>query len=281
MLYEFHQEPDGGLGAPKMVDPAEEDGNDEVSGDGLGGRKRDRSLIEFPYSDLERSVELATVLLREGGQAQIEQTQLAVAMDQSATGGTFRGRLGAARMFGFVETEQGRVGLTSLGLRVTDAESTNAARAEAFLNIPLYKAMFERYQGYALPPPAAIERQMESLGVPPKQKERARQAFSASAQFAGYIASNGRFSKPTFASRAKDEQIPEQDPVHRVRAVGGETGACSSLHPFIQGLLATLPPPESQWSVQERANWLNTAASIFMLIYKGEGTVTVTVTTPD
>ena len=38
---------------------------------------------------------------------------------------------------------------------------------------------------------------MQSMGVPPKQAERARQAFAASAQTAGYIASNGRFSKPT------------------------------------------------------------------------------------
>lgn len=175
------------------------------------GRKRDRSQIEFPYSDLERSIELATVLLREGGQAKIDQTQLAVAMDQSATGGTFRGRLGAARMFGVIETDQGKVGLTPLGLRITDEESSAAAKAEAFLNIPLYKAMFDRYVGYALPPAAAIERQMEALGVPPKQKERARQAFSASAQYAGYIASNGRFSKPTLSGvRAKEETLADQ-----------------------------------------------------------------------
>jgi hypothetical protein len=37
------------------------------------------------------------------------------------------------------------------------------------------------------------------LGIPPKQKERARQAFSTSANFAGYIAPNGRFSKPVAA----------------------------------------------------------------------------------
>lgn len=175
------------------------------------GRKRDRSQIEFPYSDLERSVELASVLLREGGQARIDQTQLAVAMDQSATGGTFRGRMGAAKMFGFVETDQGKVALTPLGLKATDEQTAAIAKAEAFLNIPLYKAMFDRYQGYALPPAAAIERQMESLGVPPKQKERARQAFSASAQYAGYIAANGRFSKPTLAALAKEDSPAEDN----------------------------------------------------------------------
>jgi hypothetical protein len=205
-----------------MGDTAETPSTTEEAGAASAGRKRDRSQIEFPYSDLERSVELATVLLREGGQAQIDQTQLAVAMDQSATGGTFRGRLSAAKMFGFVDTEQGKVALTQLGLKATDEQTAAVAKAEAFLNIPLYKEMFDRYQGYALPPPAALERQMESLGVPPKQKERARQAFSSSAQYAGYIATNGRFSKPTLAARVKEEPPVDED--NNVGGGGGGSG---------------------------------------------------------
>jgi hypothetical protein len=42
------------------------------------------------------------------------------------------------------------------------------------------------------------------------------------------------------------------------------------LHPFIQGLLKTLPSPETEWSLGEQAKWLKTAASIFGLIYKSE-----------
>ncbi|MER9440844.1 hypothetical protein NKI79_05425 [Mesorhizobium sp. M0340] len=207
-----------------MGEPVEDETDDSAVSETAAGRKRDRSQIEFPYSDLERSIELATVLLREGGQAKIDQTQLAVAMDQSATGGTFRGRLGAARMFGLIETDAGRVGLTQLGLQVTDQQSSAAAKAEAFLKIPLYKAMFDRYQGYALPPPAAIERQMESLGVPPKQKERARQAFSASAQHAGYIAANGRFSKPTLTGVRAKEELPADQVDNGSGGAGGSGG---------------------------------------------------------
>lgn len=259
---------------------AEETATDEPdAASGGTGRKRERSQIEFPYSDLERAVELATVLLREGGQAKIEQTQLAVAMDQSATGGTFRGRLGAARMFGLIETEQGKVGLTPLGLKITDEQTAAAAGAEAFLNIPLYSAMFERYQGYALPPAAAIERQIETLGVPTKQKERARQAFSASAQYAGYIASNGRFSKPTLAARAKEEKSDNGGSGGSGGGSGdggdGDDDVVKNLHPFIKGLLETLPEPKKEWGVEERVDWLNTAASIFKLIYKGDGAIIV------
>lgn len=166
---------------------------------GGSGRKRDRTLIEFPYTDIARGAELTSALAQAGGKVWIEQAQLAVAMDMSVNGGTFRGRLSAARMFGFIETEGGRVRLSDLGIRLLDEGSARSALVEAFLRVPLYKAMFDSYNGFALPPAAAIERQMQSLGVPPKQAERARQAFASSAQYAGFIASNGRFSKPMVA----------------------------------------------------------------------------------
>jgi hypothetical protein len=35
------------------------------------------------------------------------------------------------------------------------------------------------------------------------------------------------------------------------------------------------PPEKPEWPVAERAKWLQTAANIFDLIYKGEGGITV------
>jgi hypothetical protein len=254
------------------------------------GLKREISQIQFPYSDLERSVMLARFVHDLGGQSRVEIAQLAVVMDQSASGGTFRGRLYAAKMFGIIDTEGGEAWLTPLGLKILDIDTRVAAKAEAFLNIPLYKAMFEKYNGYALPPPAAIERQMETFGVPQKQKERARQAFSASVNYAGFIATNGRFSKPAIPARvlpgAEEEPettLSEASIPQRPTSHGGGSGAgggggqdTQGLHPFIQGLLKSLPAAESDWSVQDRVKWLQTAASIFGLIYKGDGTITVT-----
>jgi hypothetical protein len=52
------------------------------------------------------------------------------------------------------------------------------------LNVELFRVIYEQYKGNALPSPPAIARQMEQLGVSPKQKERARQTFMKSAQYA-------------------------------------------------------------------------------------------------
>jgi hypothetical protein len=178
--------------------------------EGGTGRKRERTAIEFPYADLTRSADLTTALGVAGGKVWIDQTQLAVQLDMSANGGTFRSRLSAARMFGFIETGGGKVRLSDLGIRLLDESTSRAARIEAFLNVPLYRAMYDSYNGFALPPAAAIERQMISMGVPAKQAERARQAFASSAQVAGYIASNGRFSKPMVAPAEVKEEKPEE-----------------------------------------------------------------------
>lgn len=255
------------------------DGSAEHEGEfdpaGGGGRKRDRTLIEFPYSDLSRGAEMASALALAGGKVYIDQTQLAVAMDMTVTGGTFRGRLSAARMFGFIETEGGKVRLGDLGIRLLDDETEKQAKVEAFLRVPLYKAMYDSYNGMPLPPAAAIERQMISVGVPTKQAERARQAFAASAQSAGFIASNGRFSKPTFAPQ---DDKKDEKPADTGGGGGGGGGTGSgSLHPFIQGLLDTLPEPGTEWKAHERADWLTAAATMFKLIYKGGGDVSVSV----
>jgi hypothetical protein len=40
---------------------------------------------------------------------------------------------------------------------------------------------------------------------------------------------------------------------------------------LIQGLVDRLPRPNATWSLDERAKWLRTAASVFGLVYKDSG----------
>src|SRR5665213_386859 len=82
-------------------------------------KKRFRSEIEFPYSDLESATELGKTIHDKAGSS-CEVDELAAWMGQTASGGTFRTRLGAARMFGLIETGQGRVALTQLGRDILD-----------------------------------------------------------------------------------------------------------------------------------------------------------------
>jgi hypothetical protein len=230
-------------------------------------KKRFRSEIEFPYADLESAVELAQTIHSKAGSS-CEVDELAAWMGQSATGGTFRTRLGAARMFGLTENAQGRTTLTQLGRDVLDGSGGDrAARVAAFLNVELFRVMYEQYKGNPLPPPPAIERQMDQLGVSPKQKERARQTFMKSAQYAGFIDStSGRFVKPGIAQ--KDEGSGQKVRQEDRGSGGGSDGEPPKIDPIIQGLLSRLPKSGDVWPEAERKLWLDLLAGSFKLIYK-------------
>jgi hypothetical protein len=84
-------------------------------------------------------------------------------MNQSATGGTFRTRVSAAKLFGLIDTGQGRTTMTQLGRdALSGSGNERAARVDAFLRPELFRLMYDQNKGNPLPPAAAIERQMVS-----------------------------------------------------------------------------------------------------------------------
>jgi hypothetical protein len=228
------------------------------------GAKRVVSEIAWPYSDLEAVIELPqTILAKAGSSAELD--EVAAWMNQTAAGGTFRTRVSAAKLFGLIDTSQGKASLTQLGRSILNKDGSElAARVEAFLNVELFATMYEHHRGNVLPPPAAIERQMEQLGVSPKQKERARQTFIKSATYAGFVdPATGRFIKPGNASIKSGEDKPP-----RGGNGDGDGSEPPGLHPFIQGLLRELPKAGDVWPEAKRKLWLDTAGSIFKMIYK-------------
>lgn len=233
--------------------------------------KRERSLIEFPYGDLQSAVDLAGAVLHKGG-GSCDEVQLAAWLNHSVVGGTFRSRLTAAKMFGLLEGGNKALTLSPLGRRITDSRSAADAKVEAFLRVPLYGAMYEKLNGYALPPAAAIERQMVNLGVVHTQSDKARQVFAKSAAQAGFIDSHtGRFVRPGNPGQ-QQEAVRDAEPV---RGQGDGGGGGPTYHPFILGLLSKLPEPETEWAINDQAKWLRTAASVFGLMYKAEGSITI------
>lgn len=226
--------------------------------------KRFRSEVEFPYSDLESAIDLAHMIHHRTGSS-CEVDELAAWMNQSASGGTFRSRLSAARMFGLVETGQGRVTLTQLGRDSVDKNDERHARVEAFLCPELYHQMYDQHRGNILPPPPAIERQMEQLGVSPKQKDRARQVFMKSAVYAGFVdASTGRFIKPGNGG-AKESVQRKEEPKGGGSGGGGDDGL--HLDPLLVALLKKVPEVGKAWPAAQRVRWFRTFAMNVSQIY--------------
>jgi hypothetical protein len=256
---------------------------------------RFQSTIQFPYGDLETGIAVVNVIHGKIGGVSCTPDQLAAAMGQGPRSGNFRLKLSSARIFGLVATSVGKIEITDLGFEIIDPSREKAARAQAFLNVELFRKVYEDFKSKTLPPrPAAFELMLERLGVSPKQKDNARRALDNSAQQAGFylhgkdrlVMPNVDGLKPTPDRKPPhpEENLKErQEGVNGGGAGGGKGGGGDDTgrHPFIQGLLKTLPEPETTWTVEGRAKWLQAAANIFDLMYKGSGEIDITVTKPD
>lgn len=234
--------------------------------------KRQMSTIAFPYLDQDVAVEVANAMYKTRGHSAMEAHELAATMDQTLSG-AFRLKTGTARIFGLTEKD-GRDAskLSNLGLRIIEPATEKEARAEAFLTVPLYAAIYEKYKGQRLPPPKALEREMESLGVSNKQTDKARQAFERSARQAGFFEKGeDRLVRPHFdvhgdkAPPPPPEDKPDEN--NGRGASGGSGGGGGEYHPLIQGMLQTLPKIGEPWPAPERKAWLTMAESIFAMIY--------------
>ena len=240
---------------------------------------RERSSIEFPYGDLDDAVKLAKAVRDVGGQS-CTLDQLAAQLKQSANSGAFRLRTSYPRIFGLADTERGTIRLTELGMRIVDPTQEERARVEAFMRVPLYKAIYEKYRGYTLPPAAALEREMAGLGVSSKQTDKARQAFDRSARQAGfYWSGTDRLVMPALkgeapASKPLDTGTPGAGDESRNRGgsggnhgTGGGNGGGLTGDPLVDALVLKLPPKGATWPAAERATWLKMIEMAFDLAY--------------
>jgi hypothetical protein len=194
--------------------------------------------------------------------------QLAAKLGHSTTAsGGFRGKLGAARLFGLVVTSGMNVTLTDLGKKIADGRTTSVARVDAFLRVPLFRAIYDEYRGNQLPGDEALENVMEGLGVAPKQKERARQIFQRSAQQAGFFhAGRDKLIKPEGAGGA---EASKEEPGNGDPKQNEELPANVAEQPLIRGLFEKLPAA-GVWPAKQREQWFDAAKAIFDLVYDSE-----------
>lgn len=243
----------------------------------------ERSEISFPYMDLDDAVDVSKKLYSRSGISSCPLDELAAAMGQTTSSGNFRLKTATARTFGLAERDgQGSIKLTDLGCRLVSPESEADAKASAFLQVPLYAQIYEKYKGKLLPPTKALEREMQTMGVSSKQTDKARHAFQRSARQAGFFNSgDDRLVRPRSTSgesaetldQASADSLSHDAPVRQPRRGFGGNGG--SYHPFIEGLLQTLPEPGTLWAMEGRAAWLRAAANNFTLMYQGEGQIVV------
>lgn len=245
-----------------------------------GGDARDRSTIGFPYNNLNDAIEVAQAIHDNVGTGDCDASQLSAWMRVSPKSSGFRTQLSAARMFGVIEAGGSNFRLSVLGRMIVDPQRAREARARAFLNVPLYNSVHEKYKGGVLPPAAAFERDIVGLGVAEKQTGRARQVFERSAEQAGFFEhGKNRLVMPGIASRNAETETPEQEREDDGVSKGGGGGnggggsggdLLTGIDPIIGGLLKRLPKSGDKWPKNQREKWLKLLSGAIDLIYEDE-----------
>ncbi|WP_119300889.1 hypothetical protein [Dongia deserti] len=248
--------------ADTTTSPIRDEDIKELVGD---GGKRERSSIEFPYMALPDAIQVADGVHKTSGGGLCQHDQLAAKLGLSMNSSGYRVRLATARMFDLIESDRsgGGVKLTQLGHAVLDSAQEREAKAKAFLAVELYEKLYNYYRGKVLPPASALEREMASMGVAPKQTDRARQAFERSAEAAGFFEmGRDRLIMPSGIGEAPRS---ERDDAGSKNG-GGDDGG-DKPDPLIGALIQKLPKAGSDWSVQERVMWLQMMSMAFQMAY--------------
>jgi len=225
---------------------------------------RARSSIKFPYGSLADAEAVAQAIWKRGLTCSID--QLAAQLGQNLSG-AFRNKVSTAAIFDVVETSRGSVTLTDLGVRLVDPQTNEAARVEAFLQVPLYEQVYDQFRGKRLPEDQGLEAVMVDLGVSKKQAAKARQAMIRSAEQAGFfLTGRDRLVEPPIArvvdpiGEASSGDLPTPSP--------GLVGTAQ--HPLIVGLWQMLPDPSAgTLTAQQQEDWLAAAKVNLKLLYGG------------
>jgi hypothetical protein len=169
------------MSADMMTDdigPERDDGDDIDTGS-------TRTGVRLPRVHLANVVGLLEKAYEHGRSPSV--TQVASAVDQQLNSGAFRNRMAAAAHFGLLTPTRGRVQITDLGMRVLDADQRPAALVEAWMQVPVFKSVFDRFDGNRLPPPSGIEAELKDLGVPSKNAVVVRRVLMTSAETAALL----------------------------------------------------------------------------------------------
>jgi hypothetical protein len=271
------------------VNPDEMTGTDESSpptstDHAEAKQKRQRSEIPFVYVDLDDAITVARALLDLGG-VPCDRDQLAAKMGHSLSG-AFVNKTSAARLFGLIEFASEKCQLTQLGHAVLDATRMASAKADAFLRVGLHRKLYDEFRNTLLPPsPHGLDQAIAGLGVPEKQKDKARRAFENSARQAGFSAhGKDRLVAPVITNPwngLPSEPSVQDDVPSQTKGLTTVTLPVPAEHPFIKGLLLSLPEKLGEnWSTAERVKWLQTASDAFDLMFKGGSAITIAEPSP-
>jgi hypothetical protein len=242
----------------------------------------------YPMFDLNASLLLARAVKEKGGNACTPEQLGGYLGVKNTTGGSFVGRVAAAKAFGLIRTVQGRYEITeraeAILYHVTDLLRDQALR-DAFLAIPLYRQVYDRFKGQSLPQEFGLRNLLHTqYGIPSGDRVTAAcRVMMDSAETGGfYRAHNGARTHlvdpvqgtPSYATPPRDQGAPPDGDRATLNGGGGGGGGngssgvgLPSRGKLLDGMWEELPA-DPQWDEESLGYWLDTFERLLRVRYK-------------
>jgi hypothetical protein len=237
----------------------------------------------YPSYDLNSCIALAKKVKDEGGNDCTPEQLGALLGYKNTNGGGFATRVANAKMFGLIETVQGRYRITSRAetilYSITDSERQHAM-VDAFLTVPMYKRIYEMHKGQRLPEALGMQNLLHrQFQIPTGDRTAlALRVFMDTADQAGFFrGTQGRRTNlvlPIIAPSAEPSGDTPPPPEQSRNGGGGsgikgggDGGGSISRGKLLDGMWEMLPSGDA-WTEAELQTWLKMLTMALRVRYR-------------
>lgn len=158
-------------------------------------QRRVASQTKYAVYTLADALEVAKAIYAQGGGTASVDELAAFLGYKSSNNGAYYDRTSAARMFGLIQGQGSQITLTPRAQEIISPvfpEQVAKAMIDAFISVPLFRAIYEEFQGKQLPPTVGLKNLLRTkYGVPPSRIDVAHRALMESAEQAGFFSTRG------------------------------------------------------------------------------------------
>jgi len=234
----------------------------------------------YPVYDLNSCIALAKKVKDEGGNDCTPEQLGALLGYKNTNGGGFATRVGNAKMFGLIETVQGRYRITQRAETIlypaTEGERQQMM-ADAFLAVPMYRRVYEMHKGQRLPEALGMQNLLHrQFQIPTDDRlTLALRVLMDSAEQAGFFrGTQGRRTNLVLPIITASTGPGEAAPAERQgrnggggATGGGDGGGFITRGKLLDGMWEMLPSGES-WSEAELQTWLKMLTMALRVRYR-------------
>jgi hypothetical protein len=238
-----------------------------------GSQVAARSETRFPAYDLLSSLGVADVIHKQGGGTATAEHLSSYLDYKGVNNGAYLARVSAARAFGFIQKVGDSFAPTPLARQILapvyDVDAKKAL-VDAFLNVPLYKRIYEDFRGKELPPGLGMKNALRlQYGILGTRVETAYKVLMDSAEQAGFFATRAGAKThliiPAFPGSPSQPNPPaqEQRETTTSHGGGGNSGGGSDGRGDVHSNGRTIDDASSTGMQGVKAKYLSTLIKLF------------------